>query len=481
MTFPHVDTVTTARSPEHERALTQVGRRAWLVAPRAAVLALVCLLSLTTGAALLLISSTLMSSTLAVPASGRAVDRRAPAAPPSVDALATVHAFYAGSNGVLRTGDPASLEALLAPGLLEHADRPGLPSGRDGLMRYLTMLREAHPTLRFEVEEVLASGEFVSVRVTARAPDSADLPDGSSAQTVSWHGVDVFRVRDGLVAERWTGSDAPSLVQSLARMTLDHWPKGTSMMAAARLTFARHAEVREVALPGPGLVVVEGGTLAVRGAGEEQVLGAGEVGAFPSGTGALSLRNAGTDQMVALAVAWLPATGVQGAQADSPVGQPGRPNPTVLVLGGGLALAMLPLGDGGRTIAYSGVTVTPLASLGPIGAAQVPPGRVMVTVDRVMLASRVSLPPHPAQGPVLLTVEAGNLVLVPARETAQIRPGPGNETIVSTGGEAALTTGVTAVWDAGAVALLRGGHDTAGSAVLLTISPAGQGGENVGG
>ncbi|MDP9370608.1 MAG: hypothetical protein M3Q03_20460 [Chloroflexota bacterium] len=131
---------------------------------------------------------------------------------------------------------------------------------------------------------------------------------------------------------------------------------------------------------------------------------------------------------------------------------------------------MLPLVDGGPALDDPGITVTPLGSLGRIRASQVPPGPVVVTLERVLLAPGTSLPPRRARGPVLLVVEAGTLGLVPAREMTRVRSGAGNEMIVSTGVEVPLTTGDTAVWDEGGVGVIRGGGDTAGSALLLAIT-----------
>ncbi len=482
--LPHLDTVATVRSTEHELALRQVGQRPRLVAPRAAVLPLACLLTLATGVALLVLAWTMTPPD---------VPPVAAAAVPSADGVNTVRAFYAAANDALRTGYPASLERLLAPDFVEHADRPGLPPGHDGLLPYLARLRAAHPTLRFTVEEVLANGDLVTVRVTTGSdPGRLGLGD-LAADLQGWTGVDVFRVVAGQVAERWSGSDAPSLVQPLARVPLERWPPGMSLTAAARLTMPPGAEVSGMALPGPSLLVIEAGALAVRGSGEAQVfqgsglpvvprvlvpagaepvLGPGDVVAFPAGTEALSLRSEGTEPVVAVAVAWFPLTAIQDARGAGP----GQQEAARLPAGdptseGALAAAMLPVVDSGRALNYSGITVVPLGRPGSLGAAQVPSGPVVVRLERMMLAPGTSLPPRAATGPTLMTVETGLVGLVPVRETARLRSGSGRDTLASAGSETTLTTGDSASWDAGAVALLRGGHGTAGSALLLTIGP----------
>ncbi len=131
---------------------------------------------------------------------------------------------------------------------------------------------------------------------------------------------------------------------------------------------------------------------------------------------------------------------------------------------------MLPLVDGGHALDDPGITVAPLGRLGSLGAAQVPPGRVVVVLERVLLAPGTSLPPRAAMGPTLLVVEGDPVGLVPVRETARLRAGSGRDTTASAGSETLLPAGETAFWDAGAVALLRGGQDTAGAGLLLTIT-----------
>ncbi len=489
---PHLDTVATVRSLEHELALRSIEQRRRLAAPRTVFLPLACLLTLVTGGVLVI-----LTLTLSAPA------RPVAAATSPAEAIATVRAFYAAANEVLRTGNPAPLDVVVGPDLVEHADRPGLPSGQPGLVRYLSALRAAYPTLRFEVDDFLADNDQVSARVTATIDQGRSVLDQSADHAGIWRGVDLFRIEDGRVAERWSGSDAPSLVQPLARVPLERWLSGSSMTAAAHIPLAPGAETNRVAWPGPGLLVIESGELAVRGSGAaqvfqglvepvaskavvppgtERVLGSGDVITFPAGTAVLSLRNDGTEPVATLAVAWLPfQDGVvsppgneqglnarQSVQSSAPVEPPGA-SPGAPTSQGALISAMIPLVEGGRALDDPGITVTPLGRLGPIGAAQLPPGPVVVTLDRVLLAPGVGLPPHPAQGPTLLALEVGALGLVPARELAHVWSGSGKQAIANTGLDIRLSTGDTAWWDVGAVALLRGG-DTAGSALLLTIT-----------
>ncbi len=100
-----------------------------------------------------------------------------------------------------------------------------------------------------------------------------------------------------------------------------------------------------------------------------------------------------------------------------------------------------------------------------------------MTLERVLLAPGTSLPPRAATGPTLLVVEAAQVGLVPVRETAWVLFPTARQEAASAGSETMVAEGEAAFWDAGAVALLRGGSEAAVSALLLTISPADSRGE----
>lgn len=468
--FPHLETVATVRSREHELALQRSQQRSRLVPSRTRFLPLACLLALLTGGTLLILAAIL------APAPGGPVA----ASGSTASDIAVVRAFYAAVNDVLRTGNPVSLDAVVGSDLVEHADRAGFPAGRDGLTAYLAALRAAYPGLQYETGDLIGDSGQVSVRVTAQHDPTGSTPNGPVPLTRKWSGVDVFQVVSGRVVERWSGSDAPHLLQPLARVPVEVGLTGASVAAIARFTYAPGAGLIGAALPGPGLAVVESGSLTVRGNGVAQVsrggpadevtpptvippgtdavLRPGDVVAFPQGTSAL--RNDGLEPAVVLVVAWFPAPGSE--RFEQTLTRQGEPT-----AGGVLALAMLPMVDGGQPANLPGITVAPL---GRLGLASVPPGPAVVALERVLLGPGASLPPRPARGPVLLAVEAGAVGLVPVRETAQVRAGGGKTTVTSTGIEVALAEGDIAHWDGGGVALIRGGSDSAGAGLLLAIT-----------
>lgn len=90
--------------------------------------------------------------------------------------------------------------------------------------------RQAFPDLKVNVDLIVAEGDLVSVRWTARGTNSGTgngLPaTGKSVQT---SGTTVFRFVDGAIAEEWTAGDALGLMKQLGLL-----PAPNSASSAAK-------------------------------------------------------------------------------------------------------------------------------------------------------------------------------------------------------------------------------------------------------
>jgi predicted ester cyclase len=103
----------------------------------------------------------------------------------------------------------------------EDAVIHGLPPGVDpspaGLRRYLEELRAGLPDLRVVIEDTVAEGDRVAVRMTYRGTHRGELfgvaPTG---RPIAWDGLTIRRLRaDGLTVERWIRNDAATLLAQL--------------------------------------------------------------------------------------------------------------------------------------------------------------------------------------------------------------------------------------------------------------------------
>ena len=93
---------------------------------------------------------------------------------------------------------------------------PGQARGLEGFKQVNTMLRAAFPDLRLTVEEMVAEGDRVSVRFTARGTHQGEFwgapPTGSR---VAWEVISIVRLAGGKIAERWSQSGVAGLRQQL--------------------------------------------------------------------------------------------------------------------------------------------------------------------------------------------------------------------------------------------------------------------------
>jgi steroid delta-isomerase-like uncharacterized protein len=114
-------------------------------------------------------------------------------------------------------GNYGLADELIAADAVGHD--PALPepvSGPEGLKEAARGYRSAFPDLTMTVETVLAEGDLVAIRWTARGTHKGDLfgiaPTGKEA-TVT--GITIDRHAGGKIAESWTSWDALGLLQQL--------------------------------------------------------------------------------------------------------------------------------------------------------------------------------------------------------------------------------------------------------------------------
>ena len=118
---------------------------------------------------------------------------------------------------LLNAGDIEGFGALLADDFVEHEETPGLAPTREGVMAFFRMYRAAFPNLRFDLEDVVASGDKVVTRARATGTHQGELmgipPTGKDVDVQL---IDIMRFNDdGLVAEHWGVVDMLAMMQQL--------------------------------------------------------------------------------------------------------------------------------------------------------------------------------------------------------------------------------------------------------------------------
>jgi len=124
--------------------------------------------------------------------------------------------LYEAINEAVRSGNMGQLDKIVAPNMTDHNPVPGQATGLDGVKQAFSMFRSAFPDWHMTVEATIAEGDMVACRVTARGTHKGTFAGtpATGKQAVQ-SGIDILRIADGKVVERWGSFDDLGLLQQL--------------------------------------------------------------------------------------------------------------------------------------------------------------------------------------------------------------------------------------------------------------------------
>lgn len=130
-----------------------------------------------------------------------------------MDHAATLRRFYA----LVNAGDVDGLGELLAGDFVEHEVAPGLEPTKDGVLEFFRMYTAAFPDLRFEAEDVLASGDKVVARVRVTGTHRGEFMGmPATGKSIDAQAIDIVRFGDdGLAHEHWGVFDTMAMMEQL--------------------------------------------------------------------------------------------------------------------------------------------------------------------------------------------------------------------------------------------------------------------------
>lgn len=105
------------------------------------------------------------------------------------------------------------LKDLAAPVFVDHSLPPGMTP-----VQGIAAFRTAFPDVVFTIEALVAEGDRVTTRWTARGTNTGDFygrPATGKAITLS--GITIQRIEDGRIVEAWVQYDQLGLMQQLLR------------------------------------------------------------------------------------------------------------------------------------------------------------------------------------------------------------------------------------------------------------------------
>lgn len=111
------------------------------------------------------------------------------------------------------------LDAFIAVDLADHSPSPGAPPGLAGAKQTLSMFHAVFSGFQVTAEDMLANEDKVVARLSVNGTNTGEfmgLPPTGKEVTIG--GIEMFRVADGKLVERWAEFDMMSLMQQLGAM-----------------------------------------------------------------------------------------------------------------------------------------------------------------------------------------------------------------------------------------------------------------------
>jgi predicted ester cyclase len=353
-----------------------------------------------------------------------------------------VRRFYAAANSLLATGVSDPLVELVAGDVVEHPQRLGDAAGRDGLVASLRSLRDVFPGLRLVVDGVQdGDGGFVTAMIhTAGATDGVFLGIPVAGELAAWGPLEVVRVVDGRIAERWSSGAEPARFVPLLAASVDairfqqHLPAEAYPPAAGDDRVALVVE-RVTLTPGARWSLPpDGGRRALIVEARELTVLTGEV------------HDLSRPGRLLVAPDRLPEDRPVAAAAASFAAPSDSPEPTVV-----LVVAIVPAGSQALTGSSASKPSPPAAPPPALpGVTQstlvvssdllVPPG-ARLALGRAMFGQGHGLACASASGAVLLAVEAGTVELATAEGIGTATRGGAGTGLGEVVGQAVLGAG----------------------------------------
>jgi len=118
---------------------------------------------------------------------------------------------------VFNKGNLNAADEVMDADYIDHAPLPpGLPPGLAGFKLFVPSFRAAFPDFQFTVDDVIAEGDKVVVRLTAHGTQKGEflgLP--ASSKQATWSEIHITDMADGKIVEHWVVQDQLGMMQQL--------------------------------------------------------------------------------------------------------------------------------------------------------------------------------------------------------------------------------------------------------------------------
>lgn len=119
-------------------------------------------------------------------------------------------------DGLFTKGDLGAVDTYLAEDFINHDPPFGVPPDREGMRTAASMMRAAFPDWHSELHALIAEGDVVVERFTAGGTHRGEVMGvPATGEAISLPGINIFRLREGLIVERWGRLDDLGFLKQL--------------------------------------------------------------------------------------------------------------------------------------------------------------------------------------------------------------------------------------------------------------------------
>jgi predicted ester cyclase len=112
----------------------------------------------------------------------------------------------------------AVVDELFSPRALVHLPADGLPEGPEGQKAIARSLFAAFPDVHVTLDDVIAEGNFVAERHTARATHKGEFMSiPATGKKIYWTENHFYRLEDGRIQELWSEWSFQKLMDQLTK------------------------------------------------------------------------------------------------------------------------------------------------------------------------------------------------------------------------------------------------------------------------
>jgi len=110
----------------------------------------------------------------------------------------------------------ATIAFLTEDFAINIAGMPHQERGHEAWSRNFAMMHAAFPGIQAHIEDIFASGDKVTVRLTFTGTHQGEfLGMEPTGRDIEYKSIEVYRIEDGLLAEEWICSDGLTMMRQL--------------------------------------------------------------------------------------------------------------------------------------------------------------------------------------------------------------------------------------------------------------------------